>query len=401
VSLADLGGFALGALRGHRLRSLLSLAGVAIGVAAVIGLTALGEGARRYVIEQFASLGTSLLAIVPGKTETTGFFPGAGGIAHDLTLADAEAVARALPGARSVAPMVLATETVRAADRSRQVPVIGSTHEFLDARSLEVARGAFLPPGELRRGGAVAVLGSTLARELFPGTDAVGRVVRIGSLRARVVGVLAPIGTQLGLDMNDIVVIPVATAMRIFDRRSLARLLIRLHVHSELPAARDRVLALLAARHGEEDVTAITQDAVMGAFSNILRALTLGLAAIAAISLAVAGIGIMNVMLVSVAERASEVGLLRALGVSRRQILGVFLTEAAILSTTGGLLGLGIGWLAIRMLVGLYPAVPASAPVWAVLASVGLAAAVGIGFGLAPARRAARLDPVAALARRA
>jgi putative ABC transport system permease protein len=399
VSVAEVVRFAVTALAGHRLRSLLSLTGVAIGVAAVISLTALGEGARRYVVGQFASLGTSLLAVVPGKTETTGFFPGAGGVAHDLTLADAEAVIRALPGARSVAPMVLANDTVRTADRSRQVPVIGTTHEFMIVRSLEVARGSFLPPGDLRRGGAVAVLGATLARELFPGTHALGQVVRVGSLRARVIGILAPLGTQLGLDMDDLVLIPVATAMRLFDRRSLARLLIQLHVHSELPAARARVLAVLTERHGEEDVTAITQDAVVGAFSNILRALTLGLVAIAAISLAVAGIGIMNVMLVSVAERTPEVGLLRALGVSRRQVLAVFLTEAAVLSVAGGLLGLGLGWSAIRTLVTLYPAVPARAPVWAVVASVAVAAAVGVSFGLAPARRAARLDPVAALAR--
>lgn len=396
---SDVARFAIGALGGHRLRSLLSLAGVAIGVAAVICLTALGEGARRYVIDQFASLGASLLIILPGKTETSGLFPGAGGIAHDLTLADAEATIRALPGARSVAPLILATETVGHGERSRQVPVLGSTHEFLDVRSLSVAQGSFLPPGDMRRGAAVTVLGHKVARELFPGTDPLGRVVRVGSLRARVVGVLAPLGTQLGLDMDEVVLIPVATAMRVFDRRSLSRLMIRLHAHSELPAARARVLVLLAERHGVEDVTAITQDAVVGAFSNILRALTLGLAAIAAISLAVAGIGIMNVMLVSVAERTPEVGLLRALGVSRRQILAVFLTEAAVLSVAGGLLGLGIGWLAIRTLVGLYPAVPASAPTWAVVSSIALSATVGIGFGLAPARRAMHLDPVAALAR--
>jgi putative ABC transport system permease protein len=246
----------------------------------------------------------------------------------------------------------------------------------------------------------VVVLGAKLARELFLAAEPVGQLVRIGSWRMRVIGVLAPRGEQLGMDLDDLAIVPVATGMRMFDRRSLFRLTVQVRGTAALAPAREKVIRLLAQRHGEEDVTVLTQDAVVATFSQILGALTLAVGAIAAISLAVAGIGIMNVMLVSVAERTREVGLLRAVGVGRRQVLAVFLTEAALLSAAGGLLGLGVGWLAVRLMVGLYPTLPASPPLWAVFASFGLALCDGILFGLLPARRAARLDPVSALASR-
>ena len=400
MTLTDLFRFALRSLSGHRLRTILSLLGMAIGVAAVIALTALGEGARRYVIDQFASIGSNLLVVVPGKSETTGI-PGIGAAPNDLTLEDAQAIVRQVPQAELVAPLVVGTESVAHAARRRLVPVLGTTHEMAEVRKLTVAQGEFLPADEARRGRPVAVLGSKLARELFPGEEPVGRVIRIGGWRMRVIGVLAPRGTQLGMNMDDVVVVPVATSMRMFDRRSLFRIMIQVRGGADLEVAKERVIRLLTERHdGEEDVTILTQDAVVSTFSQILGALTLALAAIASISLTVAGIGIMNVMLVSVSERTREVGLLRALGVKRRQVLTVFLTEAALLSTAGGLLGLATGWAAVRILVGIFPALPASPPTWAVAAALGLSVSVGVLFGLLPARRAARLDPVAALAGR-
>ena len=391
--------FAFGALSGHRLRTVLSLVGMAIGVAAVVTLTALGEGARRYVIDQFASIGTNLLIVVPGKSETTGI-PGVGAAAHELTLQDAQTIARQVPEAEKVAPLVVGTEAVAYGPRRRQVAVVGATHEFLEVRKLVLSRGEFLPAGEMTRGRPVAVIGQTVARELFPGEEALGQVVRIGGWRMRVIGVLAHPGTQLGMDVDDLAIVPVATGMRLFDRRSLFRLMVEVHATAELAPAKAKVVKLLKERHGEEDVTVLTQDAVVATFSQILGVLTLAVGAIAGISLAVAGIGIMNVMLVSVAERTREVGLLRAVGVGRRQVLAVFLTEAALLSAAGGFCGLALGWSAVRLMVRLYPALPASPPLWAVLAALGLALADGILFGLLPARRAARLDPVLALASR-
>jgi putative ABC transport system permease protein len=400
VSPLDVFAFAVRALRGHPLRTGLSLLGVAIGVAAVVTLTALGEGARRYVLGQFAAVGTNMVIVLPGKTETTGAMPGIGGVPNDITLDDALAVARRVREVDKMAPMVVGQETVAFGERRRQVALFGSSHEALEVRRLELARGRFLPPFPWDRGAPVAVLGSNLARELFRQADPVGQVVRVGDWRMRVVGVLQPRGMQLGIDMDEVVVVPVATAMKMLNRAGLFRLVIQVRSHSQLEAARAGVLKVLAERHGEEDVTVITQDAVVSAFSSILGALTMALGAIAAVSLAVAGVGIMNVMLVSVSERTREVGLLKALGAGRRQILAAFLAEAVLISSAGGLLGMLLGWSAVGLIVAAYPALPATPPAWAVAAALSLSVAVGALFGVLPARRATRLDPVAALAGR-
>jgi putative ABC transport system permease protein len=222
-------------------------------------------------------------------------------------------------------------------------------------------------------------------------------VVRIGQWRFRVVGVLEPKGRSLGFDLDEVVGIPVQTAMRMFNRSSLFRIWVEVRSYEELEAGKRAVLELLTRRHRAEDVTIITQDAVVSTFSSILGVLTLALVAIASVSLTVAGVGIMNVMLVAVAERRREIGLLKAVGASTLQVLGVFLTEAAVLSTIGGVVGLVAGWAAVRAFVRFYPTFPASPPGWAVAASLGVAVVVGVVFGVLPARRAARLDPVVAL----
>ena len=397
---ADLLRFAARALGGHRVRTGMSLLGVSIGVAAVIALTALGEGARLYVVGQFSSIGTNLLIVLPGKTETTGAMPGLGGVPNDLTIADAAAVVRAIPEIEKGSPIAMGTETVAHGERRRQVALVGTTHEMLELRRLGVSHGRFLPPLEWNRGSPVAVLGTTLATELFPGESPLGRVVRIGEWRMRVIGVLAPRGEQLGIDMDDVVLVPVATAMKMLNRSSLFRVLLQVRSPTELETVKTKVTHLLTERHGEEDVTCITQDAVLTVFNSIFGALTMALGGIASISLAVAGVGIMNVMLVSVSERTREVGLLKALGAGRRQILALFLTEALLISSAGGLLGLAFGWGAVRGLVALFPALPATPPAWAVVAALALSMVVGVVFGVLPARRATRLDPVAALAGR-
>ena len=399
MTLPDLLGFAARSLLGHRLRSLLSLVGMAVGVAAVLLLTALGEGAREYVAREFANIGSNLLIVVPGKTETTGALPGMGGAPNDLTLDDAEALER-LPGVSRIAPIAMATGTVSSGELSRQVAVIGTTSEFVDVRNLSMGRGQFLPESELTRGASVAVLGDRVARELFPGESPLGKVVRVDEWRMRVIGILSGRGTQLAVDLDDIVVVPVATAMRMFNRRSLFRVLVEARGGADLELATGRVADLLAERHGEEDVTVLTQDSVVETLSEILDTLTLVLAAIASISLSVAGIGIMNVMLVSVSERTSEVGLLKALGVSRRQIVAAFLAEATLLSLAGGLVGVAVGWLGVGVITGIYPEFPAEPPTWAVVSALSVAMGVGMVFGVLPARRAAALDPITALGKR-
>lgn len=398
--LLDLISLAWSALAGHRLRTTLSIVGVAVGIAAVVALTALGEGARQYVIQEFTSIGSNLLSVLPGKTETTGAMPGMGGVPNDLTLQDLLALRRQIHAAQYIVPVSMGTETVSHGERRRQVAVIGSSPEFLQARELSVAQGQFLPPGDVERGAPVVVLGHITARELFPGEQPLGQVVRVGEWRMRVIGVLAEIGTQLGIKMDEVVIVPVATGMKMFNRSSLFRILVKVRSPKDLDNACEQVISILTQRHDEEDVTCITQKAVIATFSSILQTLTLVLVAIGAISLTVAGIGVMNVMLVTVSERTEEIGLLRALGATHGQILSVFLLEAVMLAGLGGLVGLLVGLGGVHLLTWIYPAVPAAAPAWAIGAALGLAMMLGGIFGVLPARRAAKLDPIMALQRR-
>jgi len=385
-----------------RLRSVMMLIAMAIGVAAVVVLTSLGEGARRYVTGEFQALGTDLLIVLPGRSETTGVQPGlfAGETPRDLTLDDARALLR-IPGVERIAPLVVGSAPVSSAGLTREVPVVGSTSDFYHVRKLSMGQGRFLPPGDLDRDMAVCVIGSKVASELFPQRPAVGSSVRIGDRRFRVIGVLGDSGRAVGFDMQELVIIPVRSAQQIFNTESLFRILIQASDHDGIPRIRTAVLETIKARHqGEEDVTVITQDAVLATFDRIFTALTLTLAGIASISLAVAGILIMNVMLVAVSQRTAEVGLLKALGARGRQITALFLAEAVLLSIAGAVAGLAIGYGANAVVGRLYPALPVGAPVWAVVLALVIAVASGVVFGLMPARRAARLDPVVALAGR-
>jgi len=401
VSPRDLLAFSAGALRGHRLRTGLSLLGVAIGVASVVLLTSLGEGARLYVTGEFSSLGTNLVIVLPGKTETTGVTPFISGVTHDLTVEDAEAILRRVRPARRIAPLAFGTAPVRFGERSRDVAVIGTTADFLGVRRIRLQSGRYLPGGEAARGQKVCVIGAKVQTELFGGRNPLGESVRIGPERFRVIGVMAPRGVSIGMDLDDMVQIPVTAALRLFDQSSLFRILVEVGSNAEIPAAKAAIEALLRERHGgAEDVTLLTQDSVLATFGRILGLLTAALAGIAAISLTVAGLGIMNVMLVAVSERTREIGLLKALGVTGRQIVAVFLVEAAILSTAGGAAGLAAAFAGAGILRHLFPSFPVQPPAWAVAAAVAVSLFVGLLFGAMPARRAARLDPIRALARR-
>ena len=385
-----------------RLRSLMMLIAMSIGVAAVVVLTSLGEGARRYVTGEFQALGTDLLIVLPGRSETTGVQPGlfAGETPRDLTLGDAQALLR-IPDVERIAPLVVGSAPVSAGELSREVPVIGTNADFLTVRKLAMGQGRFLPPGELDRSLAVCIIGTKVRSELFAHRPAVGASVRIGDRRFRVIGVLADSGRAVGFDIQELVIIPVSSAQQLFNTESLFRILIQARDPDSMARVREQVRATIAARHqGEEDVTVITQDAVLATFNRIFTALTLTLAGIASISLAVAGILIMNVMLVAVSQRTAEIGLLKALGARGRQITAIFLAEAILLSIAGAAAGLGVGYAANWVIGRVYPALPVGAPPWAVVLAVVIAIASGVVFGLMPARRAARLDPVVALAGR-
>jgi putative ABC transport system permease protein len=401
MTVKDILAYAAGSVAGYRARTLLTLLAMGIGVASVVMLTALGEGARRFVTGEFQSLGTNLLIVLPGRSETTGGPPPLlGETPRDLTLEDALAMERSR-AVRRVAPIAVGSAGVSYREREREVMIIGSTSAFLDVRHLKMASGHFLPAGDPRRSSPVCVLGAKLKRELFGSEAAIGRWVRIGDRRFRVAGTLASEGRSIGIDTEDIVIIPVAAAQALFDSFSLFRVMVEARNDEAIPRAANDIRRIIRQRHeGEDDVTVITQDAVVATFDRIFTALTLTVAGIASISLAVAGILIMNVMLVAVSQRTSEVGLLKALGASSGAVLRVFLAEATILSLVGAVAGVLVGYVLLRFIDNAYPVLSLSAPLWAVASAVLVALTTGLLFGVLPARRAAKLDPVAALAGR-
>lgn len=397
----DLLRFVFGALRGYSVRTALMLLAMAIGVAAVVILTSLGEGARRFVVNEFTSLGTHLVIVLPGRSETTGGAPPLiSETPRDLTIDDALALERQR-AVRRIAPIAVGSVAVSWGGRDRESIIIGSTREFLDIRHLTMGQGRFLPEGDPQRASPVCVLGAKVRSELFGAHKALGEWVRIGDRRFRVIGVLATEGRSIGIDIEEVVVIPIASALALLNTNSLFRILVEARTREDVPQVRKGIADIIRARHeGEDDVTVITQDAVLATFDRILRALTLTVAGIAAISLAVAGILIMNVMLVAIAQRTAEIGLLKALGASARSIQRLFVAEATVLSLLGALLGFLIGEAGSWFVGRLYPALPVGTPWWAIVAALTVALLTGVVFSLLPARRAARLDPVQALSRR-
>lgn len=381
----------------YRTRSLLIVLAMALGVAAVVVLTALGDGARRYVVGQFSSLGTNLVIVLPGRAETAGGFAGAslGQTPRDLTLEDARVVGL-LPQVRRLAPLNVGVAELTAGGRLREVTVLGSTAELLPIRHMDLSQGSFLAHGSERS--AQIVLGEQLARDFFPDGKAVGQRVRLGDSRFLVSGVLATQGESMGFNTDEIAIIPIEYAQELFNTESLFRILIEARNRNAIEPAKDAIRHTLKLRHdGEDDVTVITQDAVLATFDRILRALTLGVSGIAAISLAVAGILVMNVMLVAVAQRTSEIGLLKAIGAPSADIRRLFFAEALWLSLAGAAVGYALGQFGAWMIRLAYPVLPAWPPNWASVAGVATALITGIFASLLPAARAARLDPVLAL----
>ena len=398
----DLIHFARGAATGNPLRASLLVLAMAIGVAAVVVLTALGDGARRYVMNEFSSLGSNLVIVLPGRSQTGGFNPGNAitSTTRDLTVDDAQALQRA-SAVSQVAPLAVGTSEISAFGKLREVMVAGTTSQYIVVRKMTLAQGRFLAEGDWRRGASEAVIGAKVRDEIFGNTPALGQLVRIGDRRFRIVGVLAASGQGLSMNTDELVFVPVALAQAMFNSNTLFRILIEAHGRESIESAKLQVADIIKLRHeGEQDVTVITQDAVLATFDKLLGALTLGVAGIAAISLAVAGILVMNVMLVSVSQRTSEIGLLKALGATESGIRWVFLTEASLLSLAGALVGYLLGQVGAALIRELYPTFPAYPPDWAVWAGLGTALVTGILFGVLPARRAAQLDPVQALSKR-
>lgn len=378
-----------------RLRSALTALGIAIGIMAVTLLTAIGEGVRSYVTDTFSQFGTNIMNISPGHS-VTGGMGGMLNTVRPLTLEDADAIAR-LPEVRAIVPNVGGLARIGAGNRSRNAMVLSATPAALDVWKLAVATGSFLPADDLHAARAFAVLGSKLKQELFGNGNALGQWVRIGDSRYLVVGTLESKGQLLSFDLDDAAYIPVSRGLQLFNREGLMEIDILFNPGLSSEKVASRVKALMIDRHGREDFSLITQDEMLGTLDRILNVLTLSVAALGSISLLVGGVGILTIMTTAVRERVSEIGLLRAIGATERQVLLLFLGEAILLSLLGGIGGILMMGLIVATLGLTMPGLPLSPQPAYLFAALGISGLIGLIAGVAPARHAARLDPIESL----
>ena len=388
--------FTLASLRAHRMRTALTALGIAVGIASVILLTSIGEGLHRFVIAEFTQFGTNIIGVAPGRIQTHGASLGSVNTVRPLTGDDAAALRRA-PHVQYADPMVQGNAEIAHAGKSRRVTLYGTGPDFARALSMRVASGEYLPPDDPHAARAFVVLGARVARELFGADNPLGARIRAGGERYRVVGVMESKGQILGFDLDDTVFIPVSRALDMFNRESLQEIHVTYEPTAPLAEVEEGLRRILVARHGAEDFTLTPQQKMLEVFGTVLDAITFAVAAIGGISLLVGGVGILTILTIGVAERTSEIGLLRALGATQRRRLLLFLGEAALLAALGGGAGLALGWGIAVLLTLTFPALPVHTPwLYAVLAEL-VAVGVGLAAGVAPARHAAGLDPLEAL----
>jgi putative ABC transport system permease protein len=382
---------AVDALRANRLRSVLTMLGVVIGVGAVVALVSIGTGTKREIEQQVEGLGSNLLIVVPGRLD-----PGAAPTTSTMTLDDVDAVTRVVGDRSRVAVTISSGETVRAGSRSAFASMQGVLETTPSVFVRRLDRGTYLTRTDVTTGRRVAVLGEGIATQLFGDRDPIGRQISIGGVRFRVIGTFERLGQSLGVDRDSEIHVPVTAAQRLLGTDRIDGLAIRAPDRDTIDALGKSVVSTLVKRHPETDFSAVTQEQILGVLGDILGVLTGVLAAIAGISLLVGGVGVSNIMLVSVRERTKEIGLRKAVGARPRDIGIQFLLEAVLLTTIGGVLGMALGITAAVLVDRLTP-VPAAITWWSLALAFGVSAAVGIVFGVIPAQRAGRLDPVVAL----
>jgi len=394
---ADTTRLALRAITAQRLRSFLTLLGIAVGIAAVILLTSIGEGIHRFVLAEFTQFGTNLISIAPGKVKTSGPAPtGIPTSVRPLTLDDARAIEH-LPQVTGLSATVWGNTEMNANGRLRRTTVYGVGADMLRVYSMKLRTGQFLPVEESENARSFVVLGAKLKSELFGGANPLGARVRIGNLQFRVIGVLEAKGQFLGVDLDDTAYIPTARALELYNRDGMMKIDLVYAAGAPVAQVSATIKATLVARHGREDFTITTQEDMLRTLSKILDILTMAVGALGSISLLVGGVGIITIMTIAVAERTGEIGLLVALGAPRRTILILFLGEAVALSALGGIMGLALGIGLAQLIHLLLPALPVHTPLAFVLLAEAIAIVIGLLAGVLPARRAARLDPVEAL----
>jgi len=382
---------ALTALRANRLRSSLTMLGVVIGVAAVVLLVGIGSGAKQEVEQQVEGLGSNLVIVVPGRFE----FGSAPSLSR-LQLEDAELAGRVVGNPEAVVVSITSGETVRVGSTQGFVTVVGVNQNLTKVFDRPLGRGRLLSAADVDTRRRVAVLGSATAGQLFGDVDPMGRQVSVAGVRFRVVGIYSEVGSAFGVNRDEEIHIPVTTAQRLFGVDSVDALSIKAPTAEGIEVLQARLVAALQEKYPGEEFSAVTQTQILGTIGRILSLLTLVLSAIAAISLLVGGVGVSNIMLVSVRERTREIGLRKALGARQRDVLLQFLIEAVLLTTVGGVIGivLGVGG---SLLIDRLSPLPAVIAWWSPALAFGVSVAVGVFFGVAPARRAGKLDPVVAL----
>jgi putative ABC transport system permease protein len=390
---------AIEAILSNKVRSGLTMLGVIIGVMAVILLVSIGEGARIYITKELTGLGTNLLIITPGKTTTSGgFHPPSAGTVRKLTYDDSLTLRRRAWLLSDAVPIVFGTGRIKYENKGRDTTIIGTTPEFERVRNLYVDTGAFVSQEDVDSKFKVVVLGRTVKDELFGQENPLGKLVLLSDARYRVVGVMRKKGTSLGWDIDDVVFIPVTSGQELFDTDGLFEILASTPRAEDVDRAITQIKDILIKRHAHrEDFTIQSQGAILSTMNTILGVLTAVLGGIAGISLVVGGIGIMNIMLVSVRERTREIGIRKALGATNRDIMAQFMIEAITLSGVGGIIGILVG-VGLALLIPVFvDALPTSISTWSVIMAFSFSAAVGVFFGVYPARKASLQDPIQAL----
>ena len=386
----------------NRMRSSLTMLGIIIGNASVITMIGIGQAAQKLAADEFESLGANVLFVVPGsrKARRTTFE-----VPKTLVLADAKAIATQVPTITELAPQINSRQLITYGNQNTDALVLGTTPEFLTVRSFELNQGRFINSLDLKRNQRVVVLGSQIAEQFFKNRSPLGQRLRIKNISFKVIGVMEPKGSFLGTNQDETLYIPLTTmASQIVGKTSqygieLSFISLSAQDEKSINAAKFQIENLLRLRHqitGEDDFRVETQKDILNIVGTVTQGLTVMLAAIAAISLLVGGIGVMNIMLVSVTERTQEIGLRKAVGASQKDILLQFLIEATIISATGGLLGTLIGITGL-IIIGSFSPLPMTISAGVVFLAVGVSGGIGLFFGVFPARRAAKLDPIVAL----
>lgn len=399
MRITDLLRFTVLTLSRQRFRSAMLALSLTLGVASVVILVALGEAARSYVLGEFAFLGSDVIAVFPGRKTTTGALPPVTGVAaRDITLREAQIIEKTVVGVEGVAAIVVGSAPASRGSRERNSIVLGVNSEFFAIRQLGLASGSLWPPLALEQSAPVAIIGSKIRDELFSNRRVLGEWLRLRDYRYRVVGILDDSGDSFGMDMSEAVLIPVASAQQLFNVQGLFRMIVRVDPNRPRGQLINAIEARMQQLHdGELDVTVVNPDAMVASLSDILQVMTLAVGGIAAISLLVAGVLVMNLTLISVQQRTSEIGLLKAVGASASQVRGIFISESVVLAVLGIVLGYAVALASIQLGGVLLPDLPLAIPVWALAGVSALTITTAVVFSWRPATQAAALSPVVAL----